>query len=92
MGLVFDESQQMITREGDSPGLPCGDSGSTSSSKSWSNTCSEERLLMLRRRESNYYLNLFRVVRLYKPLFGLIDPLDGLNYYFYLRKFKHFHS
>ncbi|XP_075226932.1 clock interacting protein circadian isoform X2 [Lycorma delicatula] len=52
MGLVFDESQQMITREGDSPGIPCSDSGSTSSSKSWTSNCSEERLLMLRRRET----------------------------------------
>lgn len=56
MGLVFDESQQMITREGDSPGIPCGDSGSTSSSKSWTSNCSDERLLMLRRRESKYFL------------------------------------
>lgn len=52
MGLVLDESHQMITREGDSPGLPCSDSGSTSSSKSWSTNCTEDRLLMLRQREN----------------------------------------
>ncbi|RZF35270.1 hypothetical protein LSTR_LSTR014259 [Laodelphax striatellus] len=34
MGLILDESQQMISREGDSPGIVYCDSGSTSSSKS----------------------------------------------------------
>lgn len=55
MGLVVDECQQSLSFEGDSPGLPCGDTGDTSGSETttnlWPKRCSEYHLQMGRRRE-----------------------------------------